>query len=195
VGSNPTLSATMQADEIALSRPTAWAPTAERWQSWLNAAVSKTVRPRSGSRGFESPPLRHLPHPFASRGRPTEQTPPAPRRFRRPAGCGIFPAHGGQLAQGESACFTRRKSLVQIQHCPPSPFCLATLMNSPRLRCINLIRVVVCPIGLGQRLRLAPPSRSLRPPGFMRSSFSTGGEQVGERIHRHRGSPRLCPAI
>src|ERR1035437_4308671 len=33
--------------------------------------------------------------------------------------------HRGQLAQGESARFTRRKSLVQIQHCPPSPYSCA----------------------------------------------------------------------
>src|ERR1019366_10531367 len=72
VGSNPTLSA----------RPTACVTSgasAERWLSWLKAAVSKPVMRGEAHRGFESPPLRQR-YPACPPGRPGARSNAASRQ-------------------------------------------------------------------------------------------------------------------
>ena len=44
----------------------------------MNAAVSKTVSPANRARGFESPPLRHLPPAAGHTLRTPQWSPPAP---------------------------------------------------------------------------------------------------------------------
>ena len=66
-------------------------------------AAPRAAPRRRGRRGRE---LRYL----AARDRVLCFPPPGPL---------VSCLSRGQLAQGESACFTRRRSLVQIQHCPP----------------------------------------------------------------------------